>query len=308
MFTGLTVATIGGVPLATWAGEILGWRSAFAGIAVIGAVAMLALRLALPSLAVSGGGDMRVELRVLARGPVLAALALTVVGASAMFTVFTYIVPILREQTHAATGFVTAMLMLYGIGLTIGNALGGRFADRSIDRTLVASFTVLAVVLVAFAGVMRWPVPTAIAILVWGVASFAIVPPLQMRVMQAAADALNERYGRETAVFHHVPEFYNHSLVRQYMQEELGIPEEMEYQASSGSDGIHEELSIDAIMSVIDPSSIRFDQRVAADRASINGIPLEPLSELQDLGRALIEYRTMLTVEAIEAFRAGSGR
>ena len=129
-----------------------------------------------------------------------------------------------------------------------------------------------------------------------------------LRGMQAAADALNERYGRETAVFHHVPEFYNHSLVRQYMQEELGIPEEMEYQASSGSDGIHEELSIDAIMSVIDPSSIRFDQRVAADRASINGIPLEPLSELQDLGRALIEYRTMLTVEAIEAFRAGSGR
>ncbi|WP_339348552.1 MFS transporter [uncultured Sphingomonas sp.] len=191
MFTGLTVATIGGVPLATWAGEILGWRSAFAGIAVIGAVAMLALRLALPSLPVDGGGDMRAELRVLARGPVLAALALTVVGASAMFTVFTYIVPILREQTHAATGFVTAMLMLYGIGLTIGNALGGRFADRSIDRTLVASFTVLAVVLVAFAGVMRWPVPTAIAILVWGVASFAIVPPLQMRVMQAAADAPN---------------------------------------------------------------------------------------------------------------------
>ena len=129
-----------------------------------------------------------------------------------------------------------------------------------------------------------------------------------LRGMQAAADALNERYGGEPAVFHHVPEFYNHSLVRQYMQEELGIPEEMEYQASSGSDGIHEELSIDAIMSVIDPSSIRFDQRVAADRASINGIPLEPLSELQDLGRALIEYRTMLTVEAIEAFRAGSGR
>ncbi|MCH1571510.1 MAG: creatininase family protein, partial [Longimicrobiales bacterium] len=129
-----------------------------------------------------------------------------------------------------------------------------------------------------------------------------------LRGMQAAADALNERYGGEPAVFHHVPEFYNHSLVRQYMQEELGIPEEMEYQASSGSDGIHEELSIDAIMSVIDPSSIRFDQRVAADRASINGIPLEPLSELQDLGRALIEYRTILTVEAIEAFRAGSGR
>ncbi|VXC84439.1 hypothetical protein SPHINGO8AM_30204 [Sphingomonas sp. 8AM] len=79
----------------------------------------------------------RTGLRVLTRGPVLAALALTVVGAGAMFTVFTYIVPILREETQASTGFVTAMLALYGTGLTMGNTLGGRLADRSIERTLM---------------------------------------------------------------------------------------------------------------------------------------------------------------------------
>lgn len=191
MFTGLTVATIGGVPLATWASGILGWRTAFAGIAGVGAVAMLSLRLALPALPAAEGGDMRAELRVLRRGPVLAALALTVVGASAMFTVFTYIVPILRDETHASTGFVTAMLMLYGIGLTIGNTLGGHLADRSIERTLIGSFAVLAAALVVFAGVMHWPWPAAIAILIWGIASFAIVPPLQMRAMVAAVDAPN---------------------------------------------------------------------------------------------------------------------
>ena len=124
------------------------------------------------------------------------------------------------------------------------------------------------------------------------------------RGQQAAADALNERYGGEPTVFHHVPEFYNHTQVRRYMQEELGIPEEMEYEASSGSDGIHEELSIDAIMSVIDPTSIRYEQRIAAGRGTINGISLEPLEETQELGRKIIEYRTQLTVEAIEAFRA----
>lgn len=191
MFTGLTVATIGGVPLATWASEALGWRTAFAGIAGVGVAAMLSLRFALPSLPAAEGGDMRAELGVLARRPVLLALALTVVGASAMFTVFTYIVPILRDETQASTGFVTAMLVLYGIGLTIGNMVGGRLADRSVERTLVGSFLVLAAVLVAFAGVMHWPVPVAIAILVWGIASFAIVPPLQMRVMEAAAEAPN---------------------------------------------------------------------------------------------------------------------
>ena len=134
---------------------------------------------------------MRAEVRALKRGPVLAALALTVVGASAMFTVFTYIVPILRSETHASTGFVTAMLVLYGVGLMIGNSLGGRLADRSIERTLIGSFSVLAAVLVLFAAVMQWPWPAAAAILIWGIASFAIVPPLQMRVMMAASDAPN---------------------------------------------------------------------------------------------------------------------
>jgi len=123
------------------------------------------------------------------------------------------------------------------------------------------------------------------------------------RGMQAAADALEAKYRGTPTRFHHVPEFYNHEHVRRYIQEELGIPEEMEYTASSGSDGIHEELSIDAVMSVIDPESIRHPQRVAAGRASINGVSLEPLSELQELGRKIIAFRTRLTVDAIEAYR-----
>ena len=125
------------------------------------------------------------------------------------------------------------------------------------------------------------------------------------RGMQAAADDLNDRYGGVPTQFHHVPEFYNHDKVRQYIQETLGIPEEMEYQASSGSDGIHEELSITSVMSVIDPTSIRFDQRVEAGRASINGISLLPLSDTQSLGRMVIDFRTRLTVEAIKTLRVG---
>lgn len=191
MFSGLTIATIGGVPLATWAGEVLGWRTAFAGIATLGAVVMLALRLALPSMPGVAGSDMMAEVRVLARPPVLAALALTTIGFSGVFTVFTYIVPVLRDVTHASTGFVTAMLMLFGVGATIGNALGGRLADRSVERTLAIMLVLLTVTLAAFAVLMHWPVPAAAAILVWGIASFAIVPPLQMRVMEAAADAPN---------------------------------------------------------------------------------------------------------------------
>ena len=152
---------------------------------------MAALRLTLPQLPAPAGGDMAAELRVLGRGPVLAALALTVIGSSAMFTVFTYIAPILREQTHASLGFVTAMLVTYGLGLTVGNWLGGKFADKSVDRTLIVTLAALSALLIAFAVAMPFAVPTSILVFLWGIASFALVPPLQVRVMTAASDAPN---------------------------------------------------------------------------------------------------------------------
>jgi DHA1 family inner membrane transport protein len=191
MFMGLTIANVVGVPLATWAGDHLGWRASFWGIAALGGVTMVALRMSLPALPAATGGDALAELRVLRRGPVLGALALTVVGSSAMFTVFTYIVPILRDATHASLGFVTAMLVLYGAGLTLGNWLGGKFADRSVDRTLTITLASLSALLVAFALMMPYAGVSAVLIFLWGVASFALVPPLQLRVMTLARDAPN---------------------------------------------------------------------------------------------------------------------
>lgn len=191
MFMGLTLATIGGVPLAAWFGEVFGWHTAFWGITGLGVLTMLALWFALPNVPLPKGGGVLAEIRVLGRGSVLAALALTVIGSSAMFTVFTYIAPILSSETQASTTFITAMLVLYGIGLTLGNIWGGKAADRSVDHTLIVSLSALILVLLAFTVLMRWPLPAAAAILIWGIASFAIVPPLQMRVMEAAKDAPN---------------------------------------------------------------------------------------------------------------------
>lgn len=191
MFMGLTIANVVGVPLATWAGEHLGWRAAFWGIAALGLVTMAALRLTLPPLPAPNGAKVMAELRTLTRGDVLGALALTVIGSSAMFTVFTYIAPILRDETRASSAFVTAMLFIYGVGLTIGNWLGGRFADRSVDRTLIVTLASLSAVLVAFAMLMGYAAASAALIFLWGIASFALVPPLQVRVMSAASEAPN---------------------------------------------------------------------------------------------------------------------
>lgn len=189
MFMGLTLANVVGVPLATWAGDQIGWRISFWGIAGLGVLAMIALRLTLPKIDAPTNGNTLAELKVLGRGTVLAALALTVIGASAMFTVFTYITPILQHETHASISFVTAMLVTYGVGLTVGNWLGGKFADRSVERTLIVTLALLTALLVAFAFAMPFAGVSAVLIFLWGVASFALVPPLQMRVMAAAADA-----------------------------------------------------------------------------------------------------------------------
>ncbi|MFC3694485.1 MFS transporter [Chenggangzhangella methanolivorans] len=191
MFMGLTIATVVGVPLSTWAGQHLGWRASFWGVAALGVVTMAALRLTLPRLPADNSGDALAELRVLGRGEVLGALILTVIASSAMFTVFTYIAPILRDETQASLTFMTAMLVVYGVGLTVGNWLGGKFADRSVDRTLVVTLASLTAILIAYSVLMPYAAPSAFVIFIWGVASFAIVPPLQIRVMAAASDAPN---------------------------------------------------------------------------------------------------------------------
>lgn len=189
MFSGLTIATIGGVPLAAYVGEAIGWRPAFFVMAVIGVITMIALRLSLPPMVNTQKANVRHELGVLVKGPVLMALLLTVVSSSAMFTVFTYIVPILQGETLASTHFVTAMLVLYGVGLSLGNYVGGRFADRSLYLTLVFSLIAVAVLLVIFAVVSASTLAVAPLIFLWGIASFALVPPLQSLVVQEAKEA-----------------------------------------------------------------------------------------------------------------------
>lgn len=189
MFMGLTIANIGGVPAATWIGQQIGWRMAFAGTAVLGLVAIAALWFALPRGKAGTRPDLRRELRVLTRPAVLLAMATTVMGAGAMFTLYTYVAPVLATLTGASDGFVTLGLVLIGVGFTLGNALGGRLADWSLDGATKIFLGALAVIMFALPLVLTSHIGAAIGLLVWGAAAFAIVPPVQMRVMEAASEA-----------------------------------------------------------------------------------------------------------------------
>ena len=127
------------------------------------------------------------------------------------------------------------------------------------------------------------------------------------RGMQAASDSLTKHYAGspDKVYFKHVPEYYNHtSVVQPYIQNELKIPEQIRIGASQGSSGLHEELAIDATLALADPQSIRFEQRVKAGQAEINGIKFESLAWLQDLGRKIANLRVTTTVNAINAYRA----
>lgn len=189
MFMGLTIANIGGVPAATWIGQQIGWRMAFAGTALIGLLAITALWFALPKGERGVMPDVRRELRVLTRPPVLLAMATTVMGAGAMFTLYTYVAPALETLTGASNSFVTLSLALIGVGFTIGNWLGGRLADWSLDGATKIFLGALALIMFVLPFVFSSHVGVAIGLLFWGGAAFAIVPPVQMRVMEAASEA-----------------------------------------------------------------------------------------------------------------------
>ncbi|MRX10641.1 MFS transporter [Pseudoduganella sp. FT25W] len=189
MFMGLTIANIGGVPAATWVGQQIGWRMAFAGTAGLGLLAMAALVVALPRGEMGAMPDIRKELRVLTRPVVLMAMATTVMGSAAMFTLYTYIAPVLTTLTGASSTFITVALVLIGVGFTIGNGIGGKLADWSLDGATKIFLASLAVIMLVLPLLFGSHAGALIGVVLWGAAAFALVPPVQIRVMHAAAEA-----------------------------------------------------------------------------------------------------------------------
>ena len=112
------------------------------------------------------------------------------------------------------------------------------------------------------------------------------------RGMAAVAKALNEHWGETIA--HHIPEFYDNAGVVEHMEKVLGIVE-------GESDGYHDFYWITALQMVTDPATVRYDQRVAANKATINGISIAPKEKTIEVGRKLMQFRVENTVKAIHA-------
>ncbi len=187
--TGLTVSTMTGVPLGTLLGQRLGWEAAFWMVAVLGVAGALGIALLLPR---EGGGappNLRAELAALSRSQVLLSLAMTAVGFGGVFTAFTYIAPLLRGVGGFSPAAVSALLVLIGAGSVVGTLVGGRLADGHLDLTLGGSFAALAVVLAAFTFTIHNQVLATATAFAFGVAGYAAMPGLQVRILQKAGDA-----------------------------------------------------------------------------------------------------------------------
>lgn len=189
MFSGLTLATLLGVPAGAWIGQHFGWRMAFAAVAVIGVLAFAILVAFVPR---DQGRPQVVplqqELAVLARPQVWLGLGITVFGFAGLFALYTYIEPLLTQVTHMGSNLVALTLLLFGAGLAAGNLLGGKLADRGVMRALVLTIATLAAVLAGGRWAFASPLIAMAYVVVLGTVAFATVAPMQMRVLQQAGD------------------------------------------------------------------------------------------------------------------------
>ncbi len=190
MFTGLTMATLLGVPFGAWLGLHFGWRSTFWAVALIGVAATLVLAVFVPADRTAPQPlSLRQELTVLAKPQVWLGLLMTALGFAGVFAVFTYIQPLLTRITGFSDAAVSPILLVFGGGLAIGNLLGGKLADKRLMPTLLGSLIALALV----EGVMTFALQDKMAAIlfvgVMGIAAFATVAPLQMRVLEKAEGA-----------------------------------------------------------------------------------------------------------------------
>ncbi|MET3375662.1 DHA1 family inner membrane transport protein [Variovorax boronicumulans] len=190
MFTGLTAATLLGVPAGAWLGLQLGWRSTFWAVTLIGVLAFVVLAAFVPRMkGEAKPAPLREELAVLARPQVLLGLAMTVLGFAGVFVVYTYIQPLLTQVTGLSESAVSPVLLVFGGGLAVGNILGGKLADRAPMAAVLGTLVALAVVLGAMQFTIGTPFTAVVFVGLLGVASFATVAPMQLRVLEKASGA-----------------------------------------------------------------------------------------------------------------------
>ncbi|ETI68270.1 MFS transporter [Neobacillus vireti] len=187
MFSGLTVATVTGVPFGTFIGQHFGWRMAFILIVAVGIIALIANSFLVPSDLRSGTRtSVRDQFKLLKSGRLILLFMITALGYGGTFVVFTYLSPILQGITGFKEGTVALILLLYGIAIAIGNMIGGKLSNQNPIRALFYMFIVQAVVLFIFMYTAPFKIVGLFTLFFMGLLAFMNVPGLQVYVVMLA--------------------------------------------------------------------------------------------------------------------------
>lgn len=190
VLSGLTIATVLGVPIASWLGQALGWRSAFGLVVAIGVITLTALWFWLPDhLRTMHASSPLTELGALRRPQVWLAVLVGMIGFGGMFAVYTYISTTMTDVAGLSRTLVPVALMVFGLGMVLGNLVGGRLADISVIRALYLSLGTLGVLLAVFVAAAHNPWTALLVLFGVGAAGSAVGPALQTRLMDVAHDA-----------------------------------------------------------------------------------------------------------------------
>jgi DHA1 family inner membrane transport protein len=184
MFAGLTLANVLGVPAGTWIGLTYGWHTTFLVVAALGALAMFSIIAFIKSTGHGEAKDVKSQLRAFKNPALLISLAITVFAWSGFMTLYGYLAPIAMHVTGYGENAVTWILVIVGAGLIIGNTLGGRSSDKDLNKASMFWAIAMIVSLVAVGLVVDNKILFVIAAFIFGVASFANVPAMQLRVMK----------------------------------------------------------------------------------------------------------------------------
>ncbi|MDQ0872347.1 DHA1 family inner membrane transport protein [Paenibacillus sp. V4I3] len=189
MMAGLTIANIIGVPLGTFIGQHMGWRSSFGAIAIMGIIALIGILIFIPQIRHDKPASIVKQISALAKPKLLLYLLIGALGNAGLFAVFTYITPLLVQVTGFAEHSVTWILVLFGCGVTIGNIVGGKLADWKLMPSILGLYLSICVLLTLFTFTIYSPTAAVLTIFLWGAASFAVFPGLQVRIMSLAQAA-----------------------------------------------------------------------------------------------------------------------
>ncbi|MBK1787165.1 MFS transporter [Prauserella cavernicola] len=189
MFSGVTLATLVGTPVATWVSGEWSWRVSFLGISAIGILTLIGILAYIPRSSTGQAFSLATEARAFRNPQLLLAMLVTILGPAGFFTSITYIAPITLDVTGTSESWITLYMAVFGLGLFIGNIVGGRLADLDLMRLLVGSLAVLTATLLVFWLAASSVTVTLIAVFLMAASGFSTVSPIQRLVMERAEQA-----------------------------------------------------------------------------------------------------------------------